>query len=110
MGVYTWVSKYCCGEELQFQSKSHPGKEWGEIDLDAVPVEVVRDIDGDTQECPHCLRVYRIQKKPRDYQAIPMEVVCDNEDSVSREEDEEDDTTERRLARLEKQLGLKELK
>lgn len=108
MGLYTWVSKYCCDEELQFQSKSHPTEEWGEMDLDNIPVEVARDINGDTKECPHCLRRYTIQRKERRFDTVPMEISCDNEDEVGRnEEEEKEDSTEKRLARLEKQLGLK---
>lgn len=105
MGVYVWVSKYCCNEELQFQSKSHPTKEYGEVDAACVPLDMARHIAGDTVECPHCMRTYTIKYKERDYETVPMEIVCDNEDEVGNREEEDD--TEERLQRVEKQLGLR---
>jgi hypothetical protein len=120
MGVYVWVSKYCCNEELQFQSKSHPDREYGDVDADSVPVQMAKDIDGDRQECPHCLRVYRIKVKDRDYATVPMEIVCENEGEVGLREDyiskkeehsyddeTEEDSTEDRLKEIERHLGIR---
>lgn len=75
MGVYTWVPKYCCGEELQFQSKSHPTEEWGPIDIDKVPLDVANDIKNDVQWCPHCNTRYTIRIKPRSMETVEMEIV-----------------------------------
>lgn len=106
MGVYTWVGKMCCDKELQFQGNGGP-KEYGEYDVDAVPYDVAQNIDGDTQECPHCMRRYTIQRKKEDYKTVPMEIVCDNEDEISGQQEQEDDEMEERLQRIERQLGLK---
>jgi hypothetical protein len=111
MGLYVWVPKICCGEELQFQSKSHPTEEWGEVDLDSVPLEVARDITGDTQECPHCLRIWRIRTATHIFNTVPMEIRCENEDEVGQRESESDEdegeSTEDRLKAIERQLGLR---
>lgn len=80
MGVYVWVSKYCCDEELQFQSKSHPTQEYGTVDIDAVPVQMAKRLDGELQCCPVCSKVYRIQIKPRDYETVAMEIVVEREE------------------------------
>lgn len=85
MGLYTWISKYCCGEELQFQSKSGP-KEWGEWDIDMVPFDVADDIDGDTQSCSVCGKVYKIQRSKIPYGVVPMEIVCVKDSTLDSEE------------------------
>jgi hypothetical protein len=109
MGLYTWVSQYCCGEELQFQSKSHPTKEWGEMELDAIPVEVARNIKGDTQTCGLCGAVYEIKTVERSFDTVPMEIVKVRAGETE-EEDEVDDEKEalhKRLSRIEKELGIR---
>jgi hypothetical protein len=115
MGVYTWVSKYCCDEELDFQSKSHPTQDWGAVDIDSVPVEMARDIENDVKECPHCGRRYRIQVRPRNYETVPMEIVCENEDEIvepdeieeMEESNEAQDDLGRRITKLYRNIGVK---
>ena len=60
MGMFDEVVLRCpeCGTEVTFQSKAgrcaldkHPGH--------AVPVEIAKDIEGDTESCPNCGNVVR---------------------------------------------------
>lgn len=105
MGLYTWVSQYCCNQELQFQSKAGP-KEWGEWELSEVPKDVANDINGDTQTCGECGARYEIRKVLRERDTVPMEIVCIDK-GRQEDEDEDEESLGDRLSRIEKELGIR---
>lgn len=75
MGLFTFVRHQCeCGSSVEFQSKACKEMEYGEHDIEAVPVEVAKDIAGDVEKCFNCGKQYQIKVSPRDISDVSMKV------------------------------------
>lgn len=69
MGLFdeVWANCHYCGGDITWQSKALPDPSLRIFPLEAVPIAVAADLDGQWAECRRCGKTYQI----RSYCGLP---------------------------------------